>query len=674
MNEKKEFSSTGSSNTEKLKAVEEYNHMAYPEEAVEDHEYIKEKTYNSDLPEGFEIRPGDEKIPFHNATLQPGNNGPAVNFRRGPGGGPGGMGRTIEKPLNAGKTISSLFTYFSQAKNLMFLLMGAVVLVTAASLFAPALQGEAIDYIKDREWARLYRCILFLLIVYIANILFGLAQSLLAARLSQNIVKQMRHDLFKKIDYLSIRYLDTHSNGDIMSRMTNDVENVSNTVAQSLGSLISGALTVVGTVAIMFAYCWQLTLITLVTVILTIIVTNQMSKIMRKTYRKRSEMLGRLNGHSEEMITGYKSIVAYNKQEDVIEEFRKTSDELTQVSIKAEILGGSMGPIMNCISNISFVIVAAFGGYFAYTGLITIGTISAFIIYARQFSRPINEIAQLYGSLQTAIAGAERVFALMDQPDEDNSGDRDMDHVKGEITFRNVDFSYIPGKQVLYDFNLEVKPGQKIALVGATGSGKTTVVNLLMRFYPADSGEILIDGVNIRDIKRDVLRKNIAIVLQDTVLFSDTIENNIKYADPEACDDEMYYAAEMSNSRRFIERLPEKYQTFLKQAGAGLSHGQRQLLAIARAVLANPKILILDEATSSVDTRTEQNIQDAMVRLMKNRTSLIIAHRLSTVRDADKIVVMDQGRVVEIGNHEELLEKKGRYYSLYMTQFAGNKI
>ncbi len=404
------------------------------------------------------------------------------------------------------------------------------------------------------------------------------------------------------------------------------------------------------------------------------IVTKKMSQVMRKVYRKRSTILGQLNGHSEEMITGYKSIVAYNKQQDVIDEFCQTSNELRKVSIKAEILGGSMGPIMNCISNISFVIVAAFGGYFAYTGLITIGTVSAFIIYAKQFSRPINEIAQLYGTIQTAVAGAERVFALLDEPDEDNSGNKVLPDITGRISFRNVDFSYVPGKQVLFDFDLDVEPGQKIALVGSTGSGKTTVVNLLMRFYPVDKGEILVDGVNIQDINRDFLRDNIAIVLQDTVLFSNTIENNIKYADLDAPDEKMIRSADMSYIRHYIERLPKKYKTFLKQAGASLSHGQRQLMSIARAVLADPKILILDEATSSVDTRTEKKIQDAMVQLMKNRTSLIIAHRLSTIRDADKIVVMDQGRVVEIGNHEELLAKQGKYYELSMTQFAGNKI
>ncbi|MBQ8814151.1 MAG: ABC transporter ATP-binding protein [Lachnospiraceae bacterium] len=583
------------------------------------------------------------------------------------------MGQTVEHAENVSGTLARLLQYFKHAKKLLVMLLVSVVCVTLAGLLAPALQGGAIDAIKDKAWETLSTCVITLLAVYLVNVLFTLGQSLFAARLSQSIVRQMRHDLFKKIDNLSIKYLDTHSNGDIMSRMTNDVENVSSTTSQSLGSLVSGVLTVIGTVAIMFAYCWQLTLITMVTVILTVIVTKKMSRAMRKVYRKRSAILGQLNGHSEEMITGYKSIVAYNKQEDVVEEFCSTSDELRKVSIKAEILGGSMGPIMNCISNISFVIVAAFGGYFAYTGLITIGTVSAFIIYAKQFSRPINEIAQLYGTIQTAVAGAERVFALLDEPDEDNSGEQVLENITGKISFREVDFSYVPGKQVLYGFNLDVEPGQKIALVGSTGSGKTTVVNLLMRFYPVDKGEILVDGVNIQDINRDFLRKNIAIVLQDTVLFSNTIENNIKYANLEATDEEMVNAAQMSHIRRYIERQPQKYKTFLKQAGASLSHGQRQLMAIARAVLANPKILILDEATSSVDTRTEKNIQDAMVRLMKNRTSLIIAHRLSTIRDADKIVVMDRGRVVEIGNHDELLAKQGKYYELYMTQFAGNK-
>jgi len=625
------------------------------------------------IPHGFENKPEYSETQFK-TNVPKGNTPPAVNFRGRPGGSGRGMGQTVEHAENLSGTMTRLLTYFRRSKRLLALLMVSVVCVTAAGLLAPALQGVAIDTIARKAWEQLIPCAAALLTVYLFNVLFTLAQSLLAARLSQSITRQMRHDLFNKIDHLSIRYLDTHSNGDVMSRMTNDVENVSSTISQSLGSLVSGVLTIAGTVVIMFAYCWQLTLITMVTVLLTVLVTKKMSQMMRRIYRRRSAILGRLNGHSEEMITGYKSIVAYNKQEDVIGEFFATSDELRRVSIKAEILGGSMGPIMNCISNVSFVIVAAFGGYFAYTGLITIGTVSAFIIYAKQFSRPVNEIAQLYGTIQTAIAGAERVFALLDEPDEDNSGVQEPPKLTGRISFRNVDFSYVPGKQVLHCFNLDVEPGQKIALVGSTGSGKTTVVNLLMRFYPVDRGEILVDDVDIQDIRRDFLRKNIAIVLQDTVLFSNTIENNIKYANLGASDEEMVRAADMSYIRHYIERQPKKYQTFLKQAGAGLSHGQRQLMAIARAILADPKILILDEATSSVDTRTEKKIQDAMVRLMKNRTSLIIAHRLSTIRDADKIVVMDQGRVVEMGNHEELLEKQGKYYELYMTQFAGNRI
>ncbi len=627
---------------------------------------------NPTLPEGFE-NPPKESARTYRSKESSSRSPQALNFRGRPGGPGRGMAQTVEHASDKKGTLTRLLQYFRQTRKLLILLLIAVVCVTLAGLAAPSLQGSAIDTIKDRRWEALSSYVLYLIIIYLANALFTLFQSLLAARLSQSITRQMRHDLFNKIDHLSIKYLDTHSSGDVMSRMTNDVENVSSTISQSVGSLISGVLTIIGTVAIMFYYCWQLTLITLVTVLLTLFVTRKMSAAMRKIYRTRSILLGQLNGHSEEMITGYKSIVAYNKQADVIQEFCDTSDELRKVSIKAEILGGSMGPIMNCISNISFVIVAAFGGYFAYTGLITIGTVSAFIIYAKQFSRPINEIAQLYGTIQTAIAGAERVFTLLDEPDEDNSGVRDLPHITGRISFRNVDFSYVPGKQVLSNFSLDVEPGQKIALVGATGSGKTTVVNLLMRFYPIDRGEILVDGINIQEIRRDFLRKNIAIVLQDTVLFSNTIENNIKYADLSASDEAMITAAEMSHIRRYIEHLPHRYQTYLKQAGANLSHGQRQLMAIARAILADPRILILDEATSSVDTRTEKDIQNAMVRLMKNRTSLIIAHRLSTIRDADQIVVMDHGQVAEVGNHEQLLARKGKYYELYMTQFAGNQ-
>ncbi len=587
---------------------------------------------------------------------------------------PGNRNMTVEKPQDGKKTLKRLLGYFVAEKKMLVMLMLAVVVVVVCSVYAPRLQSNAIDAITQGEWKSLTPILITMVIVYIIHSLCTFLQGKLSAILSQNIVAKMRKDLFSCIVNLPIEYLDMNSHGDIMSRMTNDVENISTTVSQSMSSLFSGILTIIGTVVMMVALCPQLAVLSCVTVILTIVSTKFLSKAMRVFFRKRQVLLGQLNGNVEEMVTGYKTVVAYNRQQAVVSDFDGVSDELTKVGIIAEILGGSMGPVMNVINNIGFVIIAVFGGYFAINHIISIGVISAFIVYAKQFGRPIDELAQIYGQIQTAIAGAERVFAVMDEPLEDKSGDKTMDNLKGVIKFENVNFSYTDDKQVLYDFNLEVKAGHKVALVGSTGSGKTTVVNLLMRFYDVDSGRILIDDVNIKDIDCDNLRKNTAIVLQDTVLFADSVKNNLKYSNSEATDEQMYEAARMSNCDNMIRKLPDKYDTKLMSEGENISQGQRQLLSIARAFLAQPKILILDEATSSVDTRTEKHIQDAMVKLMKNRTSLIIAHRLSTIQDADLIVVMDEGRIVETGNHSELLEKKGRYYQLYMTQFAGEAI
>lgn len=580
----------------------------------------------------------------------------------------------VEHARDIRKTLARLLLYFRKELRMVAALFVSVIFVVVCSVWAPKLQSNAIDKITDREFGALPAILGFMTLLFVIWSAALLIQTRLSARLSQRIVRRMREDFFDKIVNLPVKYLDTHSHGDIMSRMTNDVENISLTISQSISSLASGVLTVLGTAAMMVWFCWQLALLSCVTVILTLAATRYLSKKMRVFFRRRQVLLGKLNGTVEEMVTGYRTVAAYNHQEHIIGDFEQTADELTRVGIRAEILGGSMGPVMNAINNIGFVIIAAFGGYFAIHGFISVGVISAFIVYAKQFGRPINEIAQLYGQIQTAIAGAERVFELMDQPDEDKSGDQNLSRARGEITFEHVDFSYTEGKQVLYDFSLKVRPGQKVALVGATGSGKTTVVNLLMRFYDIDNGGIYIDGVNIRDIDCNELRKNTAIVLQDTVLFSDTIRNNLKYSNPDASEEAMVDAAKMSNCHRMITRMASGYDTELTEAGQNLSQGQRQLLSIGRALLADPKILILDEATSSVDTRTEKNIQDAMVRLMENRTSLIIAHRLSTIQDADVIVVMDHGRIVEQGNHQELIAARGRYFQLYQQQYRGQAI
>ncbi len=587
---------------------------------------------------------------------------------------PGNRNLTVEKAKDKKGTLKRLIAYFAAEKAMIIGLLAAVIVVVICSVYAPKLQSNAIDIIASGRFKELTPILITMVVVYIIHSICTFLQTKISAVLSQNIVKKMREDLFRHIVNLPVRYLDSNSHGDIMSRMTNDIENISTTVSQSLSSMFSGVLTIIGTVIMMTVLCPQLALLSCVTVILTVIATKFLSKAMKKFFTKRQVLLGNLNGTVEEMVTGYKSVVAYNRQENVIKDFNNVSDELTRVGIIAEILGGSMGPVMNVINNISFVIIAAFGGYFAINHIISIGVISAFIVYAKQFGRPIDELAQIYGQIQTAIAGAERVFAVMDEPLEDKSGDKNMDKLEGVIKFKDVNFSYTKDKQVLYDFNLEVKAGQKVALVGSTGSGKTTVVNLLMRFYDVDSGEILIDDVNIKDIDCATLRKNTAIVLQDTVLFADTIKNNLKYSNEAATDEQMYAAAAMSNCDTMINKMPLKYDTELMAEGENISQGQRQLLSIARAFLAQPKILILDEATSNVDTRTEKHIQDAMLKLMENRTSLIIAHRLSTIQDADIIVVMDEGHIVEAGNHKELLNKMGRYYKLYMTQFAGQTI
>ena len=589
-------------------------------------------------------------------------------------GGRRGMGAPVEKPKDVRKALGRLLDYFRPELLLIVLLAMVVIVTVIAGVITPALQSRAVDGMVRREFSGIPGILGIMIFFYILHGGATLLQGFLSASLSRRVVRRLRAELFSRVINLPVSWLDNHSHGDIMSRMSNDAENVSGVISQSLTSLFSGILMLAGTLCMMLYYSVPLTLVTCCTVIFTVLATKILTTWMRRFYVKRQRLLGHLNGIVEEKVMDSRTVTAYNLQEMTIEEFSRASDDLTRTGIIADIIGSAMGPMMNMLNNFTFVLVAAVGAWLALRGSITVGVISAFVIYSKQFSRPVNELAQLYGQIESAMAGAERIFEIMDVPSEDKSGSRDFEVQAGTIEFRHVHFSYVPGKEIIHDFNLRVEAGRKIALVGSTGSGKTTIVNLLMRFYPMDSGDITVDGVSVRDISPSALRDAVGIVLQDSVLFTDTLRHNLKYADPSLSDERMIDAARLSGCDKVAEVLPEGYDTVLASAGANLSQGQKQLITIGRAFLSYPRILILDEATSSVDTRTEKQIQNAMTELMKDRTSLIIAHRLSTIRDADTIVVMDHGRITETGNHEELLAKKGNYYNLYMTQFAGNAI
>ena len=587
------------------------------------------------------------------------------------GGGPGGPFASSEQAKDVKGTLRRVLSYFAKERGLIAAMLGVVLLGTACGIWAPSLQSSAVDMIAGTREGRFAFTLGLMMATYLLYSGSQFLQDYISAHLSQRIVRRLREELFEKIVDMPVKYLDDHAHGDVMSRMTNDVENISTTVSQALPSLFAGVLMVIGTAAVMLWYCWQLTLLSFATVALTLIATKLMAGKMRQFSRERQKLLGMLNSNVEEMVSGYHTVVAYNHQSASETEFRETSDGLTKAGIRVGSLGGIFGPIMNCVSNLSFVVIAAFGGYFAIHGIISVGVISAFIIYAKQFSRPLNQIAQIYSQIQSAVAGAERVFAVLDEADEDMTGEELSAEESATVRFDHVDFGYREDTPVLKDFTVTVPTGKKVALVGATGSGKTTVVNLLMRYYDIGGGRIYVNDQDLGRVSRSDLRKKLAVVLQDTVLFTDTVRSNLTFGNPDAADEDIWRALDMSCCRSLVEAMPEGLDTVLTGAGANLSQGQRQLLAIARAFVADPKILILDEATSSVDTRTEKAIQDAMQRIMRDRTSIVIAHRLSTIRDSDVIVVVDAGRIAEQGSHDVLLAKKGKYYDLYMTQFAG---
>ncbi len=600
-----------------------------------------------------------------------------------------------EKPKNFKQTMKRLLKYLASSRALFVGMILVATVYTLSNLYSNVLIKNVISSLgtfnvdtmtfTTNPDASLFQTSLILLVmVYIIYVSFQYLSTLFGAFLSTKMVRLMRNDLFHNMVRLPVSYIDKHPHGDLMSRMTNDIDNISQAVTSSLTSLISGILTITGSLAIMIWYSPLLTLVSIVVLLLTLLLTTLISKYVRPLYKKQQAVLGSLNTQTEEMVTGNKTVMAYNHQHVAMEEFNQRSNELTKVGIKAQIIGSSMGPMMNFVGNIGYFLVSILGSLFILKGIgntlmgepLTIAIVIMFLSTTKQFTRPINEIAQLYASLLTAFAGAERVFEVLDEETELLEAVPVLlkEQVKGEIDFQHISFGYNQKQKVLKDFNLDIRSGHKIALVGATGSGKTTIVNLLLRFYDIDEGDILIDGHSIFSIPKQDLRSMISIVLQDPVLFGDSILNNVKYANETATEEEINRALTLANCNTFIEQLPNGLNTILTEDAHNISEGQRQLITIARAILADPKILILDEATSSVDTRTEKHIQDAMIELMKNRTSIIIAHRLSTIRDANLIVVLEQGEVAEMGNHQELIAQKGIYYSLYQTQFKGLEI
>jgi ATP-binding cassette subfamily B multidrug efflux pump len=582
--------------------------------------------------------------------------------------------RPEEKAKDARGTVLRLWDYLRHQRAA---LIATVLLVAGSSgtgLLGPYLTGRAIDeFIRPGDLPGLVRICALMIGVYLATSLLVWTQRYIMVGASQRAIQEIRNDLFAKLQTLSLRFFDQRTHGELMSRLANDVENVSAVLTESVITLISSALSMVGVATMMFVINWQLALVSLVTLPLMMLINRWIGKHTRRGYREQQQLLGDLNGIIEETVTGQRVVKAYAREQAAIESFVTTNRAFRRAATRAQIFAGFSGPVMNMVNNVGFAIIAGAGGWMAVLNMATVGTIASFVLYARRLSQPLNQIANLYTSIQSALAGAERVFEILDEVPElsDAPDAKPLEQVQGDVRFDDVSFSYQRGVPVLKHVSLHADVGQTIALVGPTGAGKTTIVNLLTRFYDINSGAITIDGIDIRQIKKADLRRQLGIVLQDTFLFGESVMENIRYGRLDATDEEVIAAAKLANADTFIHRLSHGYQTELSERGSNLSQGQRQLLAIARAILADPGILILDEATSSVDTRTEKHIQEAMLRLMEGRTSFVIAHRLSTIRDADNILVINDGEIVEQGTHEELLAQKGFYEHLYMSQFKG---
>lgn len=594
-------------------------------------------------------------------------------------GGPPRMSLPGEKPKDFKGTLRRLLSYLKPYRMQLLVVLIAAVLSTLFSIVAPRIMGMATDELFNSVTggtAINFRYIVDLLMIlgglYLFSSLFAYFQQYFMSGVAQNTVYEMRKDVKSKLSRLPLRYYDQQSHGEVLSRVTNDVDNISNTLQQSLTQLITSIVTLVGVIIMMLTISPLLTLITILTIPLSLLVTIVVAKRSQKHFAGQQASLGDLNGHVEEMYTGHRVVKAFGREKQSLAQFDELNEKLYESGWKAQYISGTIMPLMSFISNIGYVLICVVGGIMVTRGTVGIGGVQAFIQYARQFSQPITQLANISNIIQSTIASAERVFEIMDEQEEEDQATTTIARpVRGDVTFEHVAFGYKKDELLIEDMNIEVRAGQTVAIVGPTGAGKTTLINLLMRFYELNNGQITIDGQNIRELSRAELHSLFGMVLQDTWLFGGSIRDNIAYGREDATEEEIIRASEAARADHFIRTLPDGYNTVLNEEASNISQGQKQLLTIARAILADPAILILDEATSSVDTRTEVLIQQAMNTLMEGRTNFVIAHRLSTIREADLILVMNHGKVIETGTHIELLEQQGFYADLYNSQFAG---
>lgn len=606
--------------------------------------------------------------------------------RRGHGG-PGGpgMGMPVEKAKDFKGTLKRLIRYLRPHKVQLAAVLVMAILSTVFSIFSPKVMGKATTKLFEGIVAKIqgvpgaeidfqyvWQIIMILIGLYVLSALFGYVQQYLMAGVAQKTVYDLRKDVNAKLNKLPLKYFDARTHGEILSRVTNDVDNIAGTLQQSLTQLITSILTIIGVIAMMLSISPLMTLIAVLTLPLSVVAITSIAKRSQKQFVRQQKELGQLNGHVEEMYTGHKIIKAFGRETKSLEEFDNINERLYEAGWKAQFISGVIMPIMSFIGNIGYVLVSVVGGILVTKRTIEIGDVQAFIQYSRQFTMPITQTSNIANIIQSTVASAERVFEILDEEEQvpETANPTVLERPRGDVAFNHVQFGYDPEHLLIEDMNIDVKQGQTIAIVGPTGAGKTTLINLLMRFYEVNGGSITVDGVNIADMKRGDLRSLFGMVLQDTWLFNGTIRDNIAYGREGATEEEVVRAAKTAYADHFIRTLPGGYNTILNEEASNISQGQKQLLTIARAILADPAILILDEATSSVDTRTEVHVQKAMNELMKGRTSFVIAHRLSTIRDADLILVMNHGTVIEKGTHEELLALGGFYADLYNSQFT----